>query len=72
MAGLPQEGETPVGFSFFKTKSKSFVPTFTFWGQKISTPFVFWKVFLSIYNHHVNRRLELETCCEKNKCKNLL
>ena len=48
MAGLPQEGETPVGFGLFKTKFKSFVPTFTFWGQKISTSFVYWKV-LSVY-----------------------
>ena len=37
MAGLPQGGETPLGSSFLKPNYKSFVPTFTFWGQKIST-----------------------------------
>ena len=37
MAGLPQGGETPLGSSFLNPYYKSFVPTFTFWGQKIST-----------------------------------
>ena len=27
-----------------KPKFKSFVPTFTFWGQKIATSFVYWEV----------------------------
>ena len=37
MAGLPQGGETPLGFSFLNPNYKSFVPTFTFWGQEISS-----------------------------------
>ena len=37
MAGLPQGGETPLGSSFLNPNYKSFVPTFTFWGQEIST-----------------------------------
>ena len=37
MAGLPQGGETPLGSSFLIPNYKSFVPTFTFWGQEIST-----------------------------------
>ena len=57
--------------SFFKTKFKSFVPTFTFWGQKISTSFVCCKVsFKTVFqNHHVNRAIDVETCCEEINVK---
>ena len=69
MAGLPQGGETPLGFSFLIQIHKSFVSTFTFWGQKICTTFVCWKFSLSYQNHHVNRVLDVETCCAENKYK---
>ena len=71
MAGLPQEGETPVGFGFLKPNLSLLSPLSLSGAKRFLHLLFIGKYCLSILNHHVNRRLELETCCEINKCKNL-
>ena len=70
MAGLPQGGETPLGFSFLNPNSQVFCPHFHFLGPEDFYNSLFVAKFtLSFQNHHVNRTPDVETCCAENKCK---
>ena len=70
MAGLPQGGETPLGFVFFKPKFTSLLSPLSLSGDERFLQLLFVEMFsLSYQNHHVNRALDVETCCAENKCK---
>ena len=72
MAGLPQEGETPVGFSFLKPNLNLLSPLSLSGVKRFLHLLFFGKYCLSFLNHHVNRRLELETCCEEINVKSFV
>ena len=61
MEEIPQMGPN------FLTKISLFDPTFTFRGQKMPTFFVSLESLVFFVNHHVNRRLALETCREEEE-----
>ena len=67
MARLPQEGETPLGFSFLKRKFKS--PLSLSGANRFLHLLFFGNFCLLFKNHHVNRTPVVETCCEEKKCK---
>ena len=69
----PPRRRNPRGVRFFKTKFINLFPHFHFLGAKRFLRLLFVSKFcLSYRNHHVNRTQVVETCCEINKCKNLL
>ena len=74
MAGLPQWGETPLGFRFFKHQfSCTSLPPLLLSGGKSIKSVVCWRVYHSSQNHHVTRALVVETCREENnKCKSFV
>ena len=74
MAGLPQGGETPLGFRFFKHQfSCTSLPPLLLSGGKSIKSVVCWRVYHSSQNHHVTRALVVETCREENnKCKSFV
>ena len=67
MAGLPQGGETPLGFRFFKHQfSCTSLPQLLLSGGKGIKSVMCWRVYHSSQNHHVTRALVVETCREEN------
>ena len=77
MEGLRGDGgerlveEIPqMGSQFFNPKLVNLLTPLSLFGAKryLHSLFV-GKFSLSFQNHHVYRRLVLETCCEINKCK---
>ena len=63
----------PIGVQFFKTQITSLLsPLSLSGGRRFLRLFVCWKVSLSYQNHHVNRALVVETCCEEINVKSFV